>query len=1619
MSNRKLVKAVKILYRKVSRLFVSLKKLGSNLWGILRTLFIVGRPRRETSTAGFVLPTVVMVTMVVILLTTAILFRSFERAQNASNVRVNEMTLKAATPALDRARAKLDKLFADGRLPRATPNDTALYQTIVNNIPEYTFGDEIPLRLVDRTTTTQNPNPNATESRTAWKFPVDTDNNGKFDSFTLYTINFRTPPVVNGQPTRKRTAIEARTPPMIGGQQGGGCEDTFGTSATLVGDTGWSKIGTELKKSFFVYSANVPITDLNSVDPRIRTNAETYKGNQGFSAIEYQQDRVQLPLINNAVVYEDDLEITPGPVFRLNGRIVTNSNLLIGGRSDPAGVTLYQVSSPFSCFYEPENGKIVVGGNVANGNFTDGRTAANQGRASFHRFLGKGVNPTPGGVEQIANNTSVTEAPSDMAYNSQAYVARINALVNAQFANGPASDPDEVTRAIANVFQNRVPPPPADDLQLIRREQLEIYFKKRTRRVPYTEVPAGSPDSVALAGFALEGSGDTLRPPQAWMFPTDPNDGVTGTNFANVTLNRNGANLIPAATKPEQLDLNGGKEGKAGDRLLIGNNLPQLWLRNGEFVGPDKDDTQNISGAVWDVGGGQRTRRTQVEQLADLGSTDRNRDWEIAAAQVPRTPQEPVGGLRVITGAGIYLPQNATVTTPPPASPPPERVWSDSMPVPSGVVPPPGIVTPPPLGQQLPSVTNGIQADSRYGYVTNILLPNPNTPYLRMRATAVYHYTNQTAGAPPARPIACVSSYYDPTSKETAKNQVGLPPVNINRDPGDTTGNGNSNNGIVYPAPTKTASDYTAVLDYQAQLKYPNGRWVNEPLKNALAGGNYLADLSAIDSAICALQILDGSIGAPTDTVIPHGAIYETAFLDARQVKAIHNDANSASPGVETFTNADGTNGDGTNTGGAVLANVPAAANYDLPREQRQPLEIRATVLDINLLRGKTIGSGEYLIPNSGIIYATRDDALPDQSARLPSGIPLLLLQQASRRQTSTVDYILDPTRRPNAIVLTNGEKIWRTQNFREEERGLILASNLPVYVKGTFNRHTQEEFTNALEDDWSDFYGRDQTQRNKDFACRKGDARLPNCDPGDEWRPASVIADAVTLLSNNFRFGYRSEGDYDLNNNLGNGASITAFRNNGLLNNSGVPNADWFDTAGTNIGFPKDFVPNFATPPETGAKIQTPQDFQGSSYLNNMVSPVQRRVVGAPEYLMEICLKLPASECGPTDWFVQVDSGNLANPTNLDPNNAAAHNNSWELAGGTTVGQSKANLNSGTTAVLPPPQLRHFPRRVAFRRSGGVLDLVGGRPVPLAIDQASGNVQAYPYTGAPPPANNTDPVLWFTTTITPNAPTTNPSNSPVPGNITRALFYEPPFGGGPPLSGTAQPVLRPVLQFQQPYTTPTNPTYGEPVGPSNLPGRTALWLQPGVETTFNLVSAAGDTPARPTEDNGGLHNFVRFLENWNTGAGKTVPDAFPARISGSFIQFKRSSYATAPFWGILGTTTPPNSTTLSATNQYAVAGNDSRVGYYIAPRRQWGYDVGLLSQSPDLFAQKLVRIPDDRPDEFFREVGRDDDWVKSLLCANTWEQTPSAGGLPQPTDQGSALPLNSNLRQGCAGRFE
>jgi hypothetical protein len=703
------------------------------------------------------------------------------------------------------------------------------------------------------------------------------------------------------------------------------------------------------------------------------------------------------------------------------------------------------------------------------------------------------------------------------------------------------------------------------------------------------------------------------------------------------------------------------------------------------------------------------------------------------------------------------------------------------------------------------------------------------------------------------------------------------------------------------------------VLNYQTQLKYPNGRWVNEPLQNAwkkitASKSLTLSEQSAVDSAMCALKILDRTIGSPTDTAIPHGAIIETAFLDARQIKAI--DKPASIPGT-----------------------------YDLDVELRQPLEIRATVLDLDLLRRKSRTNGEFLFPNSGIIYATRDDALPDDS-------------ESNNLDVSATDFKLDPTRRPNAIMLINGSNLSRNASYKPEEKGFILASNLPVYIKGDFNVHTQEEFTGYSlkgEKNWSNkFYARQLL--NPNFACRQG--QFSGCDTGESWRSAVVIADAITVLSDNFRFGFREEGNYELRNNYDTNSEAgiiasTATKKNGFWDNNFVTSFPWKDN-NSSYGNPTGL---------NGNPIK-------SSYFNNFVTPIQRRVL-FPEYLMEICRKPTVAACGLDNWSVGYATGGA-----VDWDYKATDSGTKRILPSFTVD----TLGAGTTArpALNPAD-RRYPRRVAFLRdSTGRLILTGTapnlKPIPLGIkgsdnptagstDDNNGQINYYPYTttsiagisytayGSTNRPRLHENALWFQTA--------NDSSTNYGYNYPLSIANPSAFTIG---EKTDQPLLIPILQIQYPFTVPADSSSLIDTRDVKNSGN---WMQTATNTETNLIFAQGNIPGRPNETNGGLENFVRYLERWQ-GMNHTV--------AGSFIQFKRSNYATAPWQTLIGTNT--SGQTLG------------RTPFFTPPNRFWSYDVALLGQLPDLFAQRFTTPTTKEPSEFYREVGRDDAWVKTLLCA-------------------------------------
>ena len=215
---------------------------------------------------------------------------------------------------------------------------------------------------------------------------------------------------------------------------------------------------------------------------------------------------------------------------------------------------------------------------------------------------------------------------------------------------------------------------------------------------------------------------------------------------------------------------------------------------------------------------------------------------------------------------------------------------------------------------------------------------------------------------------------------------------------------------------------------------------------------------------------------------------------------------------------------------------------------------------------------------------------------------------------------------------------------------------------------------------------------------------------------------------------------------------------------------------------------------------------------------------------------------------------------------------------------------------------------------------------------------------------------------------------------------------GGVP-NTVEQPQLRPTLQIQ---ATNSQPAGGGTPGTGSNDGNDIRWVQKARTTEFNLIVASNDVPSRAMsatigDTNGGLQNLPRFMENWK---GQTNS------IAGSFIQFKRSAYATAPFLSVINDPASGSlfkaklfDTPSDVATTYRIESSQGKIGYFVAPPREWGFDVGLLSQPADLFAQKFtIPASEKKPDEFFREISRDDDWVKSLLCAEKLENRTLSG---------------------------
>lgn len=313
---------------------------------LLRSLLLIGR----SPVAGFVLPTTMMLLLLVSLAIAAVSLRAYDRTEQVVGDRRQRIVYNAATPAIDRAKAKLEFLFAqDPRFPSGIPGETILEDLLSDGtglLPggsdAYQFPDETWLDL----------DQNGTRD-TAWSYRTDIDSDGIADATVAYSLILRTPAVIDPFPMTdasdaavagRANRLQVRHGPLSGANQlSNTCQVGDGADGVALVEEGWFEDRASsaiLRKNFQVDVYVLP----DGLDGAVST-------------LEFHQDRLLSRGNKWGAWFRNDLEIFPGPQFNWNGAMHTEGNLVIGNQRFNG----YLVSAPASCLYSrPDASEVTV-----------------------------------------------------------------------------------------------------------------------------------------------------------------------------------------------------------------------------------------------------------------------------------------------------------------------------------------------------------------------------------------------------------------------------------------------------------------------------------------------------------------------------------------------------------------------------------------------------------------------------------------------------------------------------------------------------------------------------------------------------------------------------------------------------------------------------------------------------------------------------------------------------------------------------------------------------------------------------------------------------------------------------------------------------------------------------------------------------------------------------------------------------------------------------------------------------------------------------------------------------------------------------------------------------------
>lgn len=329
------------LIRKLWRSFQALIQAISALF--LRSLFLPIKKK-----AGFVLPTATLVLLVVSLLVGTLVIRTGQEAEEAIGQQAQQEIYNVATPAVDRAKAKIEALFNDDDFPNSPPSERYLNSMMLND------GNVAPSETEDPYTLNGETRLDLDEDNVddnAWQYQIDADGDGNTETTVRYSITMLTEEQnsntdINSTNQQKANNLVVRSGPLNSqsGGSAGNCQNLNANLARFQFADGWYPItGATLRKNF----------QINAV---VENNNEV---NKAVTALEVQQDR-DLDAGNQwGAWFRYDLEFTPGSNFDWNGAMHTEGSLLFNNNG--GNTTRFRlISSPASCLYSRDASRITM-----------------------------------------------------------------------------------------------------------------------------------------------------------------------------------------------------------------------------------------------------------------------------------------------------------------------------------------------------------------------------------------------------------------------------------------------------------------------------------------------------------------------------------------------------------------------------------------------------------------------------------------------------------------------------------------------------------------------------------------------------------------------------------------------------------------------------------------------------------------------------------------------------------------------------------------------------------------------------------------------------------------------------------------------------------------------------------------------------------------------------------------------------------------------------------------------------------------------------------------------------------------------------------------------------------